>query len=425
MMNRDSLDAVAAARRDADHVRPLYETYGFARVPQLVRAALTGDADLGLPASVVAGLPRRARTVVVFLVDGLGWSYIERFADGLPFLRRVLDRGVVSKLTTQFPSTTAAHVTTLHTGLPVGDSGVFEWFYYEPTLDEVFAPLLHATLGPEGLVPVGASAAAAASLFPAGTLYEALASRGVRSRCYQHARYARTPYSTTVIKGAEMRPYRTIPEAMVNLVEDVRGTTEPAYYCVYVDVVDSISHEYGPDSPQVEAEIRSLFGLLEDVVAKGLAAAGPDALVLLTADHGHAAVDPDGAVYLDEALPGCVRWMKTTRDGRPLVPAGSARDMFLYVRDEHLDEAHGALGRLLDGRATVHRVRDLVAQGYFGPRPGPRLLERLGDLVVLPGPREMVWWRGGGRFALSKRGHHGGLSADEVEIPLLAYAPGV
>ena len=66
------------------------------------------------------------------LVDALGWTFVERFAERAPLLARVREAGVVSKLTTQFPSTTTAHVTTLHTAQPVGEHGAYEWFVYEP-----------------------------------------------------------------------------------------------------------------------------------------------------------------------------------------------------------------------------------------------------------------------------------------------------
>ncbi|MCA9691440.1 MAG: hypothetical protein KC636_17685, partial [Myxococcales bacterium] len=92
---------------------------------------------------------------------------------GHRFAARVLDEGVVTMLTTQFPSTTAAHVTTLHTGRPVWESGVFEWYYFEPLLDAIFSPLLHARLDDAGLVDVPATA----GLFPESTLYEELAAR--------------------------------------------------------------------------------------------------------------------------------------------------------------------------------------------------------------------------------------------------------
>jgi predicted AlkP superfamily pyrophosphatase or phosphodiesterase len=71
--------------------------------------------------------------VVLFFIDAFGWRFFEKFQDA-PFLKRMAKQGSIEKITSQFPSTTAAHVTTIHTGLPVGESGVYEWFYYEPHL---------------------------------------------------------------------------------------------------------------------------------------------------------------------------------------------------------------------------------------------------------------------------------------------------
>jgi hypothetical protein len=95
--------------------------------------------------------------------------------------------------------------------------------------------------------------------------------------------------------------------------------------------------------------------------------------------------------------------------------------MFLHILPDALSEAHGRLQELLAERAEVHRVRDLIAQGFFGSEPlSPAFLGRVGNLVVLPFPGESVWWYEKGRFIQDKFGHHGGLSSQEMETQILA-----
>ena len=96
--------------------------------------------------------------------------------------------------------------------------------------------------------------------------------------------------------------------------------------------------------------------------------------------------------------------------------------MFLYIQPGLIDEAQRWLEARLDGRAVVARVADLIAAGYFGPLPVcAELPPRAGDLVILPVAGESVWWYEKDRFEQRFRGHHGGLTPDEVEIPLLLY----
>ncbi len=53
----------------------------------------------------------------------------------------LLPRLEIDHLESQFPSTTAAHVTTMHLGLPVDEHGIYEWRVFEPALGEVIVPL--------------------------------------------------------------------------------------------------------------------------------------------------------------------------------------------------------------------------------------------------------------------------------------------
>ena len=77
--------------------------------------------------------------MLVILLDALGLEFLERYRDH-PVIRRL----EVRELRSQFPSTTTAHVTTSHFGLPVEDHGLYEWNVLEPTLRRIICPLRFA-----------------------------------------------------------------------------------------------------------------------------------------------------------------------------------------------------------------------------------------------------------------------------------------
>jgi len=146
---------------------------------------------------------------------------------------------------------------------------------------------------------------------------------------------------------------------------------------------------------------------------------------LLTADHGQIAIDPATTIYLNQRFPEILPYLATNRDGQPLAPAGSSRDMFLHIKDADLDQAQTFLQQALAGRAEIYRVQQLIDQGFFGPTsPSAAFMSRVGNLVILPYAHETVWWYEKGRFEQKFYGSHGGLSRDEMETLLLALPYG-
>ena len=402
-----------------NEVLPAYGGRSFADIPATVVRLLTGSGEGGVADGVLGGLDRRWARVVLVVVDAFGWSVAERHA-GHPFLRRVAAEGVLAQLTSQFPSTTSAHMTTLHTGLPVGASGIYEWFQLEPSLDRLIAPLLFSYAGDPERETLRDSAVDPATLYPHTTIYERLAEAGVASSAVQHAAIADTTFSRSTLRGAAVRPF-TAGDGWVAEAADACAGSAPAYAVVYVDDVDAIGHEHGPSSDAHVAAANAVLDGLETLA--GLLPADAETLLLVTADHGQVQVHPATTIFVNERRPGLVRHLRHGADGRPLAPAGSARDLFLHVLPERLDDVVGDLEELLGETASVRRTADLLAAGVFGDA-GPRLRERVGDVVVLAGPGGTVWWREAGRFDMRFRGHHGGLSPDEMLIPLAALPLG-
>ncbi|NTV65740.1 MAG: alkaline phosphatase family protein, partial [Oscillochloris sp.] len=303
MLNQEAVDAVAAARFGERFVRPLYESYCFARIPHSIEALLTGAATPGLPPAALAGLPARCETVILLFLDAFGWRFFEPRAERYPFLKRFLTNGTLSPLTTMFPSTTAAHVTTMSTGLSPATSGIFEWFYYEPQLDAIIAPLLFSFAGDRSRETLSAQGIDPAALFPRSPLYQRLAESGVRSIIFQHRDYAHSPYTRTVCADAEIVAFRTMPEALTNLAQRVASRPGPAYYYVYFDMIDASCHAYGPESPHVEAEIDIALTALERLLHPALQSQAGSVALLLVADHGQIAINPKTTIALNRLLP--------------------------------------------------------------------------------------------------------------------------
>ncbi|MGZ6346311.1 MAG: alkaline phosphatase family protein, partial [Anaerolineales bacterium] len=104
-----------------------------------------------------------------------------------------------------------------------------------------------------------------------------------------------------------------------------------------------------------------------------------------------------------------------------IVPGGSARDFFLYIKPGMIEEAQAFLTPRLEGKAEVRKVSDLALEGYFGPRVSAQFFGRAGDLVILPYRGETVWWYEKNKYEQRYHGHHGGLTPQEMEIPLITW----
>ena len=100
-----------------------------------ILSLLTGQGRPELASDILSGFSPRFDTIILFLIDSFGWHFFEKYCDSHPFLQHFLHAGKVAKLTSEFPSTTTVHVTTINTGLPVAQAGLYEWYIYDPQVD--------------------------------------------------------------------------------------------------------------------------------------------------------------------------------------------------------------------------------------------------------------------------------------------------
>ena len=132
MINERSLHSIDYTS-DKKTIKPHYEGYCFAQIPSFILSQFQIPQKTALPIDCVSNCSGNTENIIVFFIDGFGWSLLNRIYENSPLLKRFRDHGIVSAITSQFPSTTAAHVTTFYTGKPVYETGIFEWYMYEAT----------------------------------------------------------------------------------------------------------------------------------------------------------------------------------------------------------------------------------------------------------------------------------------------------
>ncbi|HVM56419.1 MAG TPA: alkaline phosphatase family protein [Gaiellaceae bacterium] len=390
---------------------PEYGTRCFDALPGTIERLLTGAGDglrLGAPL-----LEQRYDHVVLVYLDGFGWRFAERHAHH-PLLRGA---DLVERLTSQFPSTTVVHTATIHTGLPVGAHGLYEWFVYDPGLDRLISPLIFAFAGDDARNTLLAAGLGPEDVYPAESLYARLAAEGVACHVAHPAPIAHTPPSRWLLRGTTVHGFDAAEDGLA-AVGAALAREERGYGLVYLPEVDTMMHLAGTDDPAAVEAFDAALSAVERAARSSVFP--PGTLVLLTSDHGMADISPERTTYVNVVWPGIAELLVHGADGKPLAPAGSCRDLFLHVRPGCVDEVVARLRVLLAETADVYAVDDLVAAGVFGPEVTAALRRRLADVVCLPREGEAVYWLEPGRFEQTFLGQHGGLSADELEIPLVA-----
>lgn len=409
-------DLAATLRRDElapGFVRPDYDGYSFAAVPATAASVLGADLDAvgggTLPGDVFEGVATDVDTVVVLLVDALGWDqYVEARGDH-PFFDRLADSGRVTPLTSIYPSETTACVTTMHTGLPPVEHGLLGWDVHDPELcAAVFQPLpwqVRATGEAPGVD--------VEDLFSHETVYERLAMQGVDAYTVEPHDPDRAPYTAASTAGAESVVTDGVADFALSLrrtVERAAASSSPTYVYAYYPTVDTAAHVAGTRSDRHDAELAALSAALDRELGDRLDSdAAERTLLTMVADHGQ--VDTDLAQTVNLLEDDVVTDAVGRECGEDRLLFGGPRNVHLRVADGEATRVRDHLDATLD--ALVFTREEAIEVGLWGPgEPSDACRRRAGDVLVLP--RSVQMW---GTDDLPYVGQHGGLDRREAVVP--------
>ncbi len=324
-----------------------------------------------------------ARSIVLLLLDGLGWRQLEERRAALTNLSD-LSGGPITSVA---PSTTATALTTVSTGLTPGEHGVVGYRMM------VGGSILNSLRwhGPSGDRRLDA---------PPSEVQPHPPFLGSRVPIVTPTELIGSAFSEAHLRGGESVGWRA-PSSIPVLARALVDEGRPLVYAYYAGV-DKIAHERG-FGPFYDAELRDADRLVGDL----LDVLDGDVALVVTADHGQ--------VHVGENIIEPSAALLALTSGQ----SGEGRMRWFHARSGAREELRDAVRDELGDTGWVRTVDEAIEEGWFGPRVPPPVRSRLGDVVVAA--HEPVSYHDpddSGPFELVCR--HGSLTEQEMLVPLLA-----
>ncbi len=404
-------------RQIDEFVWPNYVDGSIANVPATV-AALLGVPFKGLPPlrdECWRPLGNDVKRVVVLIVDAMGWNLLQSEKESLEGL---LGRtAVISTLTSIFPSTTAAALSSFWTGTaPAQHSliGLRLFFPEHATAAQMlsFTPLFGKY--PDALIDAGLSPDV---FLQTPGFAEQLQQSGIPTYSFKGVEIVDSALSKMHGRGVE---HSIGIQSVADMLVQIRQTLEdnpgkPMYINGYWPSIDSLSHIHTWQGASVRAELRAIFAQLQrellDVLSR---AAAKDTALFIVADHGQALTPASQHIALDDH--------PTLKQMLFMRPIGEPRVAYLYVKHGQQKNVIEYINQHLSHAMVAVDADDALTAGLFGPKPfAPNIKERVGDVVVIMRKGYVLLTSKETKKAGKLIGRHGSMTQAEMEVPWLGF----
>jgi len=330
-----------------------------------------------------------AQRICLFLVDGLGAELLRAHPEAAPFLSGLPSRTLNAGL----PATTVTSLCSLGTGLTPGEHGITGLLMRLPDGSQVNTLALPS--------PVDL-----ATLQPRPTAFERAVAAGVNVTRVGPRRFDGDGLTQAGLRGGDYAAAETALVSVAAAGAAVRRGERSLTYVYYGDL-DRVGHRRGCRSAAWRAELREV----DAYVARLKEAMPPGATLVVTSDHGMVDIGPED------------RWdVATTPEldaGTELV-GGDLRGVHVWVRPGAGPDVLAAWRAVIGEHFWVGSRDEAVSAGLVGPAVTDDALGRIGDLVCAAvGGRNLADSRVQPADLLTLVGMHGGLTAAELEVPLL------
>lgn len=357
-----------------DRTLPSYDD----RCVTALAPALLAGVESGLISDVVAA----ARTVVLLVIDGLGWHQLRRHRSLAPSLAAASD--AAPPITTVAPSTTASALTSLTTGAAPGEHGLVGYRIATPV--GLLNALRWRAAGQDARLEL-----------PPSELQPVEPFCGQPVAVVTRSEFRHTGFSAAHLRGGSFWGWHDVP----GIVTAVRRAVDEGLRLVfaYFDTLDKVAHEFGLGdryrSALAEAE-RLTVALRTDLPA--------EVPLIVTADHGVVEVPVPPVMIDSEVVALADSW------------SGEARLLWLHACKGAESELVSACQRYT-GFAEIAPVAQVLDEEWLGRHVSAAARGRLGDVALVPRGLQAFTMPDEDRPHHALFGRHGGLTAEEMLVP--------
>ncbi len=350
-----------------------------------------------LPPDQLAGV----ENIVLLIIDGMGYNYLQECGIGSNIQSHL--RG---KLTSVFPSTTAAAISSFYTGIAPQNHGIMGWFMWLKELGVVSVILKSAVRATKQ--PFLTKKVSPKEVYHSDSLFNRIQAKGfvVLPKGLQSS-----PYNLVLCGKARLVGHSNLKSLFSNITKILKKNHGPNYVMGYWPGLDAAMHKYGVSSSESLQEFKAIdqgVGMFLDKI-KSL---GPKTAVFITADHGLVDCPLDRTIWLKDHPP--------LEQSLSVPLCGESRAAFCYVHPSKSPQFEAYVKDHLSHAFDLLTYEELLKQEFFGLfTPHPRLFDRVGDYLLIAKENYMLREDLLGEERETLIGHHGGVSEKEMFVPLV------
>lgn len=345
------------------------------------------------------------QNIVLIIIDGLGYNYIKRNAKDT-----ILEKNLLGHMTSVFPATTAAAITTFFTGTEPIKHSVTGWFMNLKELG------MTSTILP--FIPrLGGISFSEFGIEPSDIITSKPLFKNLSSKKYfitiDHIKDSE--YSVAMTPDAKRIGCKNIKSFFSQInkaINENKNSRKKTFMHCYWPIFDSISHEFGTNSKEAKKYLNEIIINLENFLKN---ANKSNTKIILTADHGVLDTHENKKVISMDNHPKLLETLSMPLSGEP-------RAAFCYVHTDKKKEFEKYVKNKLNKYCIMKSREQVLKDKIFGiKKANSKIHSRIGDYILLMKDNYLL------RDSLLKQepskhiGNHGGISEDEMKVPIITF----
>ncbi|HLD59019.1 MAG TPA: alkaline phosphatase family protein [archaeon] len=340
---------------------------------------------------------KKSKKVVLLAIDGMGYEFLRKNCK-----ETVFEGLLKEKITSIFPSTTAAAITAFLSGVPAQQHALTGWFVFLKEIGIVSKVLpFEPRIGKTKLSEFGVKAEDVLDFTPFSKTIKA------ESVFVSPKKFKESEFNRFTNGSAKSIFYSSMGEMFKKLGKEVRKkSVKKKFIYAYWGNLDHLCHLHGTKSKKTIAHFKKIALETKKFLDS---MRGTDSTIIITADHGLI----DGKTIWLEKYP-------ELQETLVLPLCGDARIKYAYVKQEKRREFEKIVRTRLSEYCQLFKSSELVKKNYFGLfKPHKKLFDRIGDYTLITKKNFALRDVLPGEPRKNHIGNHAGLSKEEMFVPLI------